>query len=84
MKSLGTLSQQERAVVGRRANDIKRKIEEKINSCLSGIIRKERERELKKEEIDISLPGRRLPVGKKHPITQINEEAVDIFLSLGI
>lgn len=83
LKSLGTLSQEERAVLGRRANDVKRNIEEKIDSCLSGIIRKERELELKKEEIDISLPGRRLPIGKKHPITQINEEAVDIFLSLG-
>ncbi len=83
LKSLGALSQEERAVVGRRANDVKRKIEEKIDACLSGIVRKEREVELNKEDIDISLPGRRLPVGKKHPITQINEEAVDIFLSLG-
>ncbi len=83
LKSLGTLSQQERAVVGKRANDIKRKIEENIDSCLSEIIRKERELELKEEEIDISLPGRRLPVGRKHPITQINEEAIDIFRSLG-
>jgi phenylalanyl-tRNA synthetase alpha chain len=83
LKSLGALSQEERAVVGRRANDVKRKIEEKIDACLSGIVRKEREVELNKEEIDISLPGRRLPVGKKHPITQINDEAVDIFLSLG-
>ncbi len=83
LKSLGALSQEERALVGKRANDVKRKIEEKIDACLSGIVRKEREVELNKEEIDISLPGRRLPVGKKHPITQINEEAVDIFLSLG-
>ena len=83
LKSLGALSQEERAAVGKCANDVKRKIEEKIDACLSGIVRKEREVELNKEEIDISLPGRRLPVGKKHPITQINEEAVDIFLSLG-
>ena len=83
LKSLGTLSQDERVVVGRRANEVKRKIEDKIASCLSEIVRKERDLELKKEDIDISLPGRRLPVGKKHPISQINEEAVDIFLSLG-
>ena len=83
LKSLATLSQEERAVVGRRANDVKRNIEEKIDFSLSEIIRKERKLELNKEEIDISLPGRKLPIGKKHPITQINEEAVDIFLSLG-
>jgi phenylalanyl-tRNA synthetase alpha chain len=83
LKRIGSLSQEERIAVGRRANEIKTKIEEKIDICLSGLRKRERELELQQEEIDISLPGRRILVGKKHPVTQINEEAVNILLSIG-
>ena len=33
--------------------------------------------------IDVTLPGRRLPQGRLHPLTRINREVCDIFLHLG-
>jgi phenylalanyl-tRNA synthetase alpha chain len=35
------------------------------------------------EGIDISLPGRPLPMGRLHPITQVINEINDIFISMG-
>jgi len=37
----------------------------------------------KEERIDITLPGRPLPTGRLHPITQALEEICDIFIAMG-
>jgi phenylalanyl-tRNA synthetase alpha chain len=38
---------------------------------------------LKRERIDVTLPGRHQKIGTKHPVTLITEELVDIFSYLG-
>jgi phenylalanyl-tRNA synthetase alpha chain len=38
---------------------------------------------LEREKIDVTLPGRRIPVGKRHPLTQILDAIIDIFSRLG-
>jgi phenylalanyl-tRNA synthetase alpha chain len=43
----------------------------------------EKQRRLAEERIDVTLPGRRLPIGRKHPLTQVMEEAQRIFENLG-
>jgi phenylalanyl-tRNA synthetase alpha chain len=46
-------------------------------------VREEERREaLKKEWIDVTLPGRAIPWGKRHPLTQVLDEAVEIFSRL--
>src|SRR4029079_14727402 len=42
-----------------------------------------REAALKKEWVDISLPGRMPPQGRRHPLTETREQLEDIFLSMG-
>ena len=41
------------------------------------------ERTLTVEKIDVTLPGRTVPLGRLHPITQIVREICDIFVALG-
>ena len=35
------------------------------------------------EDIDISLPGNRLPVGSVHPLTRVKEDLEELFLGMG-
>jgi len=83
LKRLGTLPETHRREVGRRANQIKDELKIRIEEVLLQIQERERKEALEKEKVDVTLPGRRIPIGKKHPITQILDEIIDIFSRLG-
>ena len=83
LRSLATLPLEERKPAGARSNQVKADLE-------SGLQEKEqalREAQLisrtQQEILDITLPGRPLPTGRLHPITQTLNEIYDIFASMG-
>ncbi len=82
LRSLVTLPVEERKSAGAFANQLKADLEagfeQKKQALESG-----RLATAKAEAIDISLPGRPLPVGRLHPITQTLNDISDIFTSLG-
>src|SRR5208337_2300270 len=82
-KSLGMLPESERREIGQIANQLKQNTETRIEEALSRIREKDRREALEREKIDVTLPGRRIPVGKRHPLTQILDEILDIFSRLG-
>ena len=82
-KGLGSLSPEERPVVGQSVNIISNRLVEKIDSALSALRNARKEESLQKERIDVTLPGRRRPTGSKHPITLVTEEITEIFAGLG-
>lgn len=83
LKALPSLPQDERREIGKIANEVKKELEEKIDEVLLHIRERERMEALEKERVDITLPGRRIPMGRSHPITQVLNEIIDIFLHLG-
>ena len=83
LKRLGNLPETDRREIGRKANQIKEDLETRIEEVLLQIREGERKEALEKEKVDVTLPGRRIPIGKKHPITQILEEIIHIFSRLG-
>jgi len=83
MKGLGALSQDERPIVGQLVNAIKDEIESRLEYALKSTRDREVQQRLQSERIDVSLPGRRLSCGTKHPITLVIEEVCDIFAGLG-
>jgi phenylalanyl-tRNA synthetase alpha chain len=83
LKSLGGLPEAERRELGKTANQVKAALETQIEEALTRVREAERKGALQRERIDITLPGRQIPLGKKHPITQVLEEVVDIFSRLG-
>jgi phenylalanyl-tRNA synthetase alpha chain len=83
LKSLGTLPESERREIGQIANQLKQNTETRIEEALSRIREKDRREALEREKIDVTLPGRRIPVGKRHPLTQILDAIIDIFSRLG-
>jgi phenylalanyl-tRNA synthetase alpha chain len=82
-KGLGSLSPDERPVVGQSVNIVSNRLMEKIDSTLSALRNARKEESLQKERIDVTLPGRRRPTGSKHPITLVTEEITEIFAGLG-
>jgi phenylalanyl-tRNA synthetase alpha chain len=83
LKRLGTLPEEDRREIGKRANQVKGDLEKSIEDTLLRIQERESKEALEKEKIDVTLPGRRVPVGKRHPLTQILDEIIDIFSRLG-
>jgi len=83
MKGLGALSAEERPLVGQLVNTIKDDIEARLESALAASRAEEIRQRLQSERIDVTLPGRRLSRGTKHPITLVVEEICDIFAGLG-
>lgn len=83
MKGIGALPPQERPLMGQVVNEVRDKLEERFDSALASIRSTKKAQKLKEERIDITLPGRRISLGTKHPITLVIEEISDIFAGLG-
>ena len=83
LKRLGTLSEEVRREIGRKANEIKDELEAKIEEALRGVREREKQKTLERERLDVTLPGRPIPLGRRHPISQTLERIVEIFSHLG-
>jgi phenylalanyl-tRNA synthetase alpha chain len=81
LRGLGKLSPEVRPQVGREANRAKEAVEGALERALRAL--KEAERAGAATTIDVTLPGRRLPRGRLHPLNRIMAEVCDIFLHLG-
>jgi phenylalanyl-tRNA synthetase alpha chain len=80
---LGGLSKEERPLVGQKANEVKNNLEAAFGSR-SGEMRQEAlKRALSEERLDVTLPGRRVPLGRLHPDTQILRELYRVFGEMG-
>ena len=73
----------QRAEVGRVANEIKERIESKLQQRSGELKCLALDERLRAETIDVTLPGIPFTRGGKHPLTQIREEIQDIFIGMG-
>lgn len=80
---MGNLSPEERPIVGKLVNEAKAAVEEKLESVLKAIKDKEKAEKLAGETIDISLPGRKKVIGKRHPLDLTLQSMEEIFVSMG-
>ncbi|RMG03376.1 MAG: phenylalanine--tRNA ligase subunit alpha, partial [Nitrospirae bacterium] len=83
LKGLSKLPPQERPLFGKKINEIKAFIETEIEKKTAGLKEVEIQRKLLEESIDITLPGRYIPPGKSHPVSQVLQEIIEIFRSMG-
>lgn len=83
LKELASLGPDEKKEAGGAINSAKAKLESEVDARLAGLEASARQEKLEKERIDITLPGRRSPLGSRHPVTQVLEEIEDIFYGLG-
>jgi phenylalanyl-tRNA synthetase alpha chain len=83
LRSLGSLTPEERPLVGAAANEAKRELEGLLESRLAATSEAERQAERSRRRLDLTLPGRRPPRGSLHPLTRVHDEIVAIFAGLG-
>ncbi|MCS7049101.1 MAG: phenylalanine--tRNA ligase subunit alpha [Verrucomicrobiae bacterium] len=79
LEQLGQLPKEQKPVIGRLANEVKRALEEAVAA-------KRAELETAATQavaVDPTLPGRRHRLGRLHPLTQIFDETVRIFRRMG-
>jgi phenylalanyl-tRNA synthetase alpha chain len=80
MKQMGTLAKEERPAAGKLINQAKVELETALASRREEL---ELKAALPKEPTDFTLPGRRRPLGKLHPLTQVTEDIVRSFRKIG-
>ncbi|MFQ5828644.1 MAG: phenylalanine--tRNA ligase subunit alpha [Candidatus Methylomirabilia bacterium] len=83
LRSIPSLPAAKRPVLGGEANQAKGEIEALLAGRLAEVKAAERQRGLAAQRLDLTLPGRRPPVGTVHPLSQVLDEIIDIFLGLG-
>ncbi len=83
LRGMGQLSAEERPVIGQVANEIRAKIESAIDEAGQKAAAHEMERRLQRETLDVTLPGKKITLGKKHPLTTVLDEVTDIFTGMG-
>ena len=83
LRSLATLPLEEKKAVGTRANGVKILLEDGLKQKEQSLHEMEMVASDEEEHIDVTLPGRHLPIGRLHPITQTLNEICDIFVSMG-
>lgn len=83
LKQMGGLSAEERPIVGALANQVRSEIEDMLKSRIEEIKVSAMLEKLKEESIDVTLPGTKNEIGKKHPLTLVLDEIKDIFWGLG-
>jgi phenylalanyl-tRNA synthetase alpha chain len=83
LRGMGALSPEERPVVGQLANEVRELLEEKIDAVKMGIAQKELAVQLEREVIDVTMPGRRKELGRRHPLSIVMDEIKDVFLGMG-
>ncbi len=83
LKGMKDVAPEDRPKVGQMVNDARTKIEEVLEEKKTAFERAMRAEKMKKEVIDVTLPGRQLERGHRHPNTIALEEVERIFVGMG-
>ena len=83
LRGMGGLSAEERPIIGQLANEVRSFIECEIDLLSVRLEKTELEKKLSEEKIDVTMPGIKRAIGKKHPLTTVLDELKDIFIGMG-
>jgi len=83
LKSVGGLAAEARKEAGAELNLLKEHFEAQLKAAAETIESRRLDRRLDQERVDITLPGRLPPLGRRHPLTVVRGELEDIFISMG-
>jgi phenylalanyl-tRNA synthetase alpha chain len=83
LKGMKDIPDSDRPRMGKLINETKTFVEGLIDNRLDAIREEKKRRSLHEEKIDVTLPGRGMPIGARHPISQVMEEITTIFERMG-
>lgn len=82
-RGIAGASAEEKPVIGEMGNLLKGLVEERLAVRQEELRAADKEQAMRGRSTDVTLPGRRAPVGRRHLIRQVIEEVTSIFLTLG-
>ena len=80
LRNISKLPDNQRPAAGKKANEVKNLLDAAFKEAIGKL---ETAATTAERTIDVSLPGRPVPSGSLHPITQINQRICDIFTKMG-
>lgn len=83
MKSVATMDVEQKKKVGVEANLAKDRLGQLLSAKETELKKREVDLKLKTEVIDVTLPGLKPHIGHRHPVSQVFDEARDIFYNMG-
>jgi phenylalanyl-tRNA synthetase alpha chain len=83
MRTLPSLDERERAALGARLNQVRVSLEEALAARETELASAAIAERLDAEAIDVTLPGRRGPIGRRHVLRRTLDEVERIFMGMG-
>ena len=83
LRGMGALSPEERPIVGQMANEVRNALEEALEAKKTYLAGAAKAAKLQNEKIDVTLPGARHKIARRHPLKQVLNEVTDIFVGMG-
>ncbi len=83
LKQMGSLSAEERPVIGQLANEVREAFTEGLERRQEAIEAAALDARLEAERLDVTIPGKPVALGHRHPMYIALDEIKDIFVSMG-
>jgi len=83
LQQLGSLAPEQRKSQGAAINKVKTQLAEALEEKKQQLEKKELDRRIAKERVDVTIPTRPSKRGSIHPISQVTQEATNIFIAQG-
>lgn len=83
LKRLGGLPAEERPRIGQWVNEAKEKLSAALSARRQDLDHSARQETLAREIVDVTLPGRGVRLGGRHPVSRTLERLENLFLQLG-
>lgn len=83
LRGMKDLTAEERPKVGKYANEVKEELRQQLASKKAEIEKEQLNLKLKREALDVTLPGTPVAQGQPHVIQQVIDQVVDIFVGMG-
>ena len=83
MRGIGQLSPDQRPAVGQVSNEVKEALEHAFDARVTALKQSQLAATMTREQIDVTLPGFPVSLGRLHPTTQILREIAAIFAEMG-
>ncbi len=83
LRGMGSLTPEERPIIGQLANEVREAIEAAINEKKAEEKVRAMETKLAAEKLDVTVPGNAQKVGHIHPLTLVQRDMEEIFIGMG-
>ena len=83
LKMMGKLSAEERPAMGQLANQVRADLETALDQAAEKLAEAALEQQLKDETLDVTIPGKEVTVGHRHPMYIALDEIKNIFIGMG-